>query len=45
MDAFEKADGLMRGDGAEFVSGQMSVYPAANAGAGTTRKESDVTAV
>lgn len=45
VDAFVNAEGLIRGDGAEFVSGQMSVYPAANAGAGTARKDRDVTAV
>ena len=45
VDAREKADGEMRGEGAELLSGHINVYPAASVGAGTTRKERDVTAV
>lgn len=45
VDDLENADGEMRGDGAELVDGQISVYCAARAGAGTTRKERDATAV
>ena len=45
VDALENAEGDMRGDGAEFVDGHIRVYCAARAGAGTTRNESDATAV
>lgn len=45
VEALLNAEGEMRGEGAELVSGQRRVYPAGTDGASTTRNDSDVTAV